>query len=61
MNQDLAREYREAMEEFCNLVTGLRLLGADEDDELRLRLERAEQRCTEARTALYDARRTVAQ
>jgi hypothetical protein len=54
MKQDLAREYREAMEEFCNLMTGLSLLGAD-DSELQQRLHLAETRCAEVRAALYDA------
>lgn len=55
MNRDLAREYREAMEEFCNLMTGLAVLGEDDDGELRLRIEAAQNRCDQVRTALYDA------
>jgi hypothetical protein len=57
MKQDLARQYREAMEEFCSLVTGLSLLGAD-DAELRDRLRAAEARCSEVRAALFDAAST---
>jgi hypothetical protein len=60
MDQNLAREYREAMEEFCNLVTGRSILAEDETGELRLRLQCVEQRCAEARDALYDAPRTCA-
>jgi hypothetical protein len=60
MKKNLAREYREAMEEFCNLVTGRSILTEDEAGELRLRLQCVEQRCAEARDALNDARRTSA-
>jgi hypothetical protein len=60
MKENLAREYQEAMEEFCNLMTGLSLLAEDERGELRFRLRLAEQRCAELRAALYDARRTLA-
>lgn len=59
MNQDLARQYRDAMDEFCSLVTGLSVLGADETSELRQRLQQAEKRCEEIQTALFDARSTA--
>ena len=55
MNRDLAREYREAMEEFCSLVTGLAVLGEDDRAELRARITAAQSRCDHARVALYSA------
>jgi hypothetical protein len=58
MNRDLAREYREAMEEFCNLLTGLKLLGDDAADDLRSRIEAAQDRCDQVRIALFAARST---
>jgi hypothetical protein len=61
MKQDLAREYREAMEEFCSLMTGLSLFGADETGELQQRIQQAETRCAQVRAALYDALGTPTQ
>lgn len=46
------------MEEFCNLVTGLALLGDDPSGELRLRVEAAQNRCDQVRAALFDAQGT---
>jgi hypothetical protein len=55
MNRDLAREYREAMEEFCSLLTGRAVLGVEDAEDLYARIQAAQDRCDRMGAALYNA------
>jgi hypothetical protein len=55
MKQELASQYRQAVEEFCDLIIGSKVLNSTEDEEVRTRIEAAERRCEAMRSALFDA------
>jgi hypothetical protein len=55
MKKDLAAEYREAIDEFCNLLMGLRALNSSHDPDFSSRMEAAKRRCEVARAALFGA------
>ncbi len=53
MKKELAAQYRQAVEDFCDLIIAAKALDASEDEEVRVRIEAAQQRCEQTRIALF--------
>jgi hypothetical protein len=55
MTNALMQEYRLAVEQFCGLMTGTSITNARSLDEYDQKIRAAQERCDQARGALYRA------